>query len=214
MGTRLYVGNLPFSCDEARLRSVFEQDGRKVVEAKLVTDRFTGQSRGFGFVEMGSDDDAQKAMGALNGQPFDGRPLVVNEARDRPPRGAGGGGYAGPPGGGGGGYAPRPGGFGGPPGGGGGPGGYPPRPGGFGGGPPGGGGYGGPRPGGFGGGRFGPPAGAPGGPPVEGRGTDRQKRRAQHDRDRGKEPDRKPAPGLGGGGGGRNRRDYRDDDDY
>ncbi len=89
MGTRLYVGNLPYSCDEEQLRALFEQNGRNVVEVKLVTDRETGRPRGFGFVEMGSQEEADAAIRALNGQPFGGRPLTVNEAREREPRGGG-----------------------------------------------------------------------------------------------------------------------------
>ena len=110
MGTRLYVGNLSFHTTEETLRQAFEQDGRKVVEVKVVTDRDTGQPRGFGFVEMGSAEDAQTAIESWNGQLLDGRPLKVNEAQERTGggggggggRGGGGGGYSG--GGGGGGY--------------------------------------------------------------------------------------------------------------
>jgi len=99
MGTRLYVGNLPFSADEDAVRSLFEQNGRKVEEVKLITDRDTGRPRGFGFVEMGSSEDADAAIGELDGYDFDGRALKVNEARERTGGGRGGGG-----GGGGGGY--------------------------------------------------------------------------------------------------------------
>jgi RNA recognition motif-containing protein len=102
MGTRLYVGNLSFHTTEETLRSAFEQDGRKVVEVKLVTDRDTGQPRGFGFVEMGSADDAQSAIDAWNGQMLDGRTLKVNEAQERTGGGGGGGGRGGYGGGGGG----------------------------------------------------------------------------------------------------------------
>ena len=83
MGTRLYVGNLPFSADESAVRSLFEQNERKVEEVKLITDRDTGRPRGFGFVEMGSSEDADKAIRDLNGQEFEGRRLNVNEARER-----------------------------------------------------------------------------------------------------------------------------------
>jgi len=83
MGTRLYVGNLPFSADESAVRSLFEQNGRKVTEVKLVTDRDSGRPRGFGFVEMGSDEDADRAVRELNGHSMDGRQLNVNEARER-----------------------------------------------------------------------------------------------------------------------------------
>ena len=103
MGTRLYVGNLPFSADEAQLRALCAQDGRVVTDVKIVMDRDTGRPRGFAFVEMGSASDAQAAIDALNGRDLGGRTLTVNEAREREPRGGGGGGgYGG--GGGGGGY--------------------------------------------------------------------------------------------------------------
>jgi RNA recognition motif-containing protein len=91
MGNRLYVGNLPFSADESSVRALFEQDDRKVTEVKLITDRDTGQPRGFGFVEMASSEDADKAIRELNGHDFDGRSLTVNEARERTGAGAGGG---------------------------------------------------------------------------------------------------------------------------
>jgi len=92
MGTRLYVGNLSFQTSEETLRSAFEQDGRKVVEVKIVTDRDTGQPRGFAFVEMSSPADAQSAMSALDGQQLDGRTLKVNEAQERSGGGGRGGG--------------------------------------------------------------------------------------------------------------------------
>jgi len=106
---------MPFSMTEDELRSAFEQDGRKVVEVTIVTDRMTGQPRGFGFVEMGSDGDAQAAIAALNGRELGGRSLQVSEARARPDggggRGGGGGGGrsggGGGRGGGGGGRGPR-----------------------------------------------------------------------------------------------------------
>jgi RNA recognition motif-containing protein len=79
----LYVGNLPFSADESAVRSLFEQDERKVEEVKLITDRDTGRPRGFGFVEMASSEDADKAIRDLNGHTMDGRQLNVNEARER-----------------------------------------------------------------------------------------------------------------------------------
>ena len=100
MGTRLYVGNLPFSVDEHTLRSLFEQNDREVTEVKLITDRDTGRPRGFGFVEMGNSEHADMAIRDLNGYEMDGRPLTVNEARER---GGGGGGRGGRGGGGGGG---------------------------------------------------------------------------------------------------------------
>jgi len=83
MGNRLYVGNLPFSVDESTLRSLFEQNERKVEEVKLITDRETGRPRGFGFVEMANGEDADKAIRELNGYELDGRQLNVNEARER-----------------------------------------------------------------------------------------------------------------------------------
>jgi len=100
MGTRLYVGNLPFDADEAQLRTLFAGPGRTVTEVKIVTDRETGRPRGFAFVEMGSQADAEAAVRELNGQEMGGRALTVNEARERESRGGGGGGR---PGGGGGG---------------------------------------------------------------------------------------------------------------
>jgi len=77
MGKRLYVGNIPYQTEEAQLRALFEQDGRQVEEVKIVTDRETGRPRGFAFVEMANDADAQTAVEALNGKPFGGRPLTV-----------------------------------------------------------------------------------------------------------------------------------------
>src|SRR5437870_12389076 len=94
-GTRLYVGNLSFKTTESSLRSAFEQGGRKVGEVKIVTDRDTGQPRGFAFVEMLSPADAQAAMSQWNGKELDGRTLKVNEAQERSSsngRGGGGGG--------------------------------------------------------------------------------------------------------------------------
>src|SRR5215471_4821889 len=89
IGTRLYVGNLSYNTNERSLREVFEQEGRKVAEVKLVTDRETGQPRGFAFVEMASPADAEAAIAALNGRELDGRTLKVNEAQERS-RGGGG----------------------------------------------------------------------------------------------------------------------------
>jgi RNA recognition motif-containing protein len=88
----LYVGNLPFSADEHGVRTLFEQNERKVEEVKLITDRDTGRPRGFGFVEMGSSEDADNAIRELNGYEFEGRQLPVNEARERTRGGGGGGG--------------------------------------------------------------------------------------------------------------------------
>ena len=93
MGSRLYVGNLPFSANEEQVQDLFSQNNRTVVEVKLITDRDTGRPRGFGFVEMGSDEDAESAINELNGHSLDGRPLTVNEARER--SGGGGGGRGG-----------------------------------------------------------------------------------------------------------------------
>jgi RNA recognition motif-containing protein len=95
MGTRLYVGNLPFTADEDQIRDLFGQNGRTVSEVKLVTDRETGRPRGFGFVEMGSGDEADSAIRALNGHSMGGRPLTVNEAKERTSGGGGGGGFSG-----------------------------------------------------------------------------------------------------------------------
>jgi cold-inducible RNA-binding protein len=94
-GARLYVGNLAFHTTEDAVRALFEQDGRTVVEVKLVTDRDTGQPRGFGFVEMANAQDAQAAIAACNGQALDGRTLKVSEAQERSGGGGGGGGRGG-----------------------------------------------------------------------------------------------------------------------
>lgn len=88
MGTRLYVGNLSFSSSEDTLRGLFAQHG-DVVECNLITDKFSGRSRGFAFVMMGTQEAANEAIAKLNGQELDGRKLTVNEARpreERPPR--------------------------------------------------------------------------------------------------------------------------------
>ncbi len=105
MGNRLYVGNLSFQATTETLRDAFAAHG-VVTDVHVVTDRDSGQSRGFGFVTMGSDQEAQAAMAAMNGQMLDGRSLRVNEAEERQPRGGGGGGGGGGRrgGGGGGGY--------------------------------------------------------------------------------------------------------------
>ena len=138
MGKKLYVGNLSYQVDSSELEQLFGQHGQ-VLSAQVINDRDTGRSKGFGFVEMANDGEADAAIQALNGQEHGGRALTVNEARPREDRGGGGGG-----GGGGG----RRGGFGGGGGGGGGRGGY-----GGGGGGGGRGGYGGGGGGGGGGGR-------------------------------------------------------------
>jgi hypothetical protein len=132
MGNKLYVGNLAYSVRDEDLNDAFSQFGA-VSSAKVMMDRETGRSKGFGFVEMGSDPEAQAAINGLNGQPIGGRAIVVNEARPREERpggfrspygggGAGGGGAGGGGGrsGGGGGYGGGGGGAGGPGGGGGG----------------------------------------------------------------------------------------------
>ena len=117
MGNKLYVGNLPYSVRDEDLQQSFGQFG-SVTSAKVMMERDTGRSKGFGFVEMGSDAEAQAAINGMNGQPLGGRSVVVNEARPmeaRPPRsgggfggggygGGGGGGRSGGEGGGGGGY--------------------------------------------------------------------------------------------------------------
>ncbi len=92
MGTRLFVGNLSFNVTEDQLRTLFEEGGRQVERINIVVDRDTGRPRGFGFVDMGSETDAQAAIQALNGKEVAGRPLTVNEARERPPRAGGFGG--------------------------------------------------------------------------------------------------------------------------
>ena len=92
MGNRLYVGNLPFSADEDAVRELFAQNDRTVNEVKLITDRDTGRPRGFGFVEMGSSEEADAAIRELDGFSMEGRALKVNEARERTPGGGGGGG--------------------------------------------------------------------------------------------------------------------------
>ena len=91
MGTKLYVGSLPYSTTEQELNQLFSQHG-SVQSAKVISDRYTGQSRGFGFVEMATDEEAQKAISALNGTPLGGRTLVVNEARPQEKRSFSGGG--------------------------------------------------------------------------------------------------------------------------
>src|ERR1700683_4966162 len=112
MGKKMFVGGLPYEVDEAKLRELFAPYG-KVVGAKVINDRDTGRSKGFGFVEMSTDDEAKAAIAALNGQQNGGRALTVNEARPREERsGGGGGGGRGGFGGGGGGGGGR-GGFGG-----------------------------------------------------------------------------------------------------
>ncbi len=104
MGKKLYVGNLSYDVDSSELEQLFAAHGT-VQSAEIISDRMTGRSKGFGFVEMSSEDEAQAAIGALNGQEHSGRALTVNEAKPREdrPRGGGGGGGGGYGGGGGGG---------------------------------------------------------------------------------------------------------------
>ena len=85
MGSKIYVGGLPYSTTELELSDLFGQHG-SVQSAKVITDKYTGQSRGFGFVEMGSDDEASAAIGALNETELGGRTLTVNEAKPQAPR--------------------------------------------------------------------------------------------------------------------------------
>lgn len=97
MGKKLYVGNLPFSATDHSLSDAFAQFGR-VESAKIITDRDTGRSKGFGFVEMSSDAEATQAISRLNGTDFEGRTLTVNEAKPMEPRenrGGGGRGFGG-----------------------------------------------------------------------------------------------------------------------
>jgi cold-inducible RNA-binding protein len=98
MATKIYVGNLPYTCDDQQLRELFGADGRNVVDVAIVMDRMTGQPRGFAFVNMASADDAKRAIDALHGSIYGGRTLTVNEAR--PKEGGGGGGGSGGRGGG------------------------------------------------------------------------------------------------------------------
>ena len=94
MGTKLYVGNLSFNTTEIAIQDLFSQCGT-VSEVMLMQDKFTGRSRGFAFVTMGSDSEAQAAVASLHGKDLDGRALTVNEARPREDRGPGGGGGGG-----------------------------------------------------------------------------------------------------------------------
>ncbi len=104
MAAKLFIGSLSYNVTDQALSDAFTQAGT-VVSAKVIMDRMTGRSKGFGFVEMSSDEEAKKAMEMWNGKELDGRTLVVNEARPMEPRtGGGGGGYRGGGGGGHGGY--------------------------------------------------------------------------------------------------------------
>jgi len=109
MARKIYVGNLPWSTTSSDLEQLFAAHGA-VRSAEVISDRETGRSRGFGFVEMETDEGLQAAIAALNGHEMNGRPLTVNEARERTPRPGGGGGR---PGGGGRGYGGGGGGYGG-----------------------------------------------------------------------------------------------------
>lgn len=91
MSTKLYVGNLSYNASEDELKELFSQAG-EVVSAKIITDKFSGQARGFGFVEMATNEDAQKAVTMFNGQAFKDRELKVSEARPQSEGGRGGGG--------------------------------------------------------------------------------------------------------------------------
>jgi RNA recognition motif-containing protein len=102
MGKKLYVGNLAYGVSDSDLQQMFGAHGT-VQSAQVIMDRDTGRSKGFGFVEMGSDQEAQAAIAALNGKEVDGRNLTVNEARPKTEGGGGRGGYGGGRGGGGGG---------------------------------------------------------------------------------------------------------------
>ncbi len=106
MGKKLYVGNLTYGVTDSTLAQLFEAHGT-VQSAQVIMDRDTGRSKGFGFVEMGSDAEAQAAIAALNGKEVEGRSLTVNEARPRPEGGGGRGGFGGGRGGGGGGGGGR-----------------------------------------------------------------------------------------------------------
>lgn len=112
MGKKLYVGNLPFSTNDATLGEIFSQVG-KVESARVITDRDSGRSKGFGFVEMSTDQEATDAIQRFNGAEFEGRNMTVSEARPMEPRSPGGGGGRGGFGGGGGGRGGRGGGGGG-----------------------------------------------------------------------------------------------------
>jgi RNA recognition motif-containing protein len=94
MGKKLYVGNLPFTVTDQDLSQIFAQVGQ-VASAKVIMDRDTGRSKGFGFVEMNSDDEAANAISQFNGAECEGRPLTVNEAKPMAPRTGGGGGFGG-----------------------------------------------------------------------------------------------------------------------
>jgi RNA recognition motif-containing protein len=96
MGAKIYVGGLPYASTDDDLKELFSPHGT-VQSARVITDKFTGKSRGFGFVEMSSDEEAQRAINALNATQLDGRTLTVNEARPQEARSGGGGGFGGRP---------------------------------------------------------------------------------------------------------------------
>jgi RNA recognition motif-containing protein len=91
VGNKLYVGNLSYSVSEEKLQELFSRHG-SVASARVITDKFSGRSKGFGFVEMASDEEAERAIAALNGTEFEGRSIVVSEARPQEPRSPRGGG--------------------------------------------------------------------------------------------------------------------------
>ena len=91
MGSKLYVGGLPYATGDDQLSELFSPHG-SITSARVITDKYTGQSRGFGFVEMSTDEEAKAAIDALNGTQVEGRTLTVNEAKPQEPRSGGGGG--------------------------------------------------------------------------------------------------------------------------
>jgi cold-inducible RNA-binding protein len=95
MSTKIYVGNLPYTCDDKQLRELFGAEGRNVTDVAIITDRMTGQPRGFAFVNMATAEDAKRAIDALHGSVYGGRTLTVNEARPKEGGGGGGGGGGG-----------------------------------------------------------------------------------------------------------------------
>lgn len=107
MSKKLYVGNLPYSVNDDQLKQMFSQSGN-VDSATVITDKFSGRSKGFGFVEMTNDDEALKAIETFNGQDMGGRNIVVNEARPMEPRAPRSGGFGGRRGGSGGGFGRGP----------------------------------------------------------------------------------------------------------
>ncbi len=94
MGSKMYVGGLPYAAGDDQLSELFAPHG-SVASARVITDKYTGQSRGFGFVEMSTEDEAKAAIEALNGTQYEGRTLTVNEAKPQEPRSGGGGRFGG-----------------------------------------------------------------------------------------------------------------------